>query len=268
MPRKTDSNNPSDWIFFAESDITGLRLLANSETAYSMCVSKLAEVLEKVLKAELIRLGWFLEKTHDIQKLAGELAARESDLIDQIRPLCNDLAEKYFIDRYPGFDLEDPDWPGLREQLEHVSTLVEMDFGSPPLAAVQRQEWEQLAALSTRYHLSKDRLNELAEKALAELEKSQIGTIHSFAAHLLRIYPVETGVDPAFLEDEGSNFKEYFKQEWAAWLDRELGPAGANKEIWRAVLRVVSLEDLRELAVKLAGELIPLDDLLVQGGAP
>ena len=150
---------------------------------------------------------------------------------------------------------------------DRLSTLVEMDFGSPPLAAVQRQEWEQLAALSTRYHLSKDRLNELAEKALAELEKSQIGTIHSFAAHLLRIYPVETGVDPAFLEDEGTNFKEYFKQEWAAWLDRELGPAGANKEIWRAVLRVASLEDLRELAVKLAGELIPLDDLLAQVGA-
>lgn len=77
-----------------------------------------------MLKAELIRTGWFLEKTHDLLKLGGELHARESDLTDQIRPLCETLAEKYFTDRYPGFDLEDPDWPLLRAQIEDVSNLL------------------------------------------------------------------------------------------------------------------------------------------------
>ncbi len=55
MPRKTDSSNPADWIFIAESDLAGVRLLIERQISYALCVSKLAEILEKVLKAELIR---------------------------------------------------------------------------------------------------------------------------------------------------------------------------------------------------------------------
>jgi HEPN domain-containing protein len=125
LPRKTDSNNPADWLFIAESDLAGLRLLAGQEAAYEMCRCKLAEVLKKVLKAELIRLGWPLLKTHDLQVLAKELRARRSDLLTEVTPLCNALAEVCFTDRYPGFDLEDPDWPRLRQQLEQVTALAQ-----------------------------------------------------------------------------------------------------------------------------------------------
>ena len=69
MPRKTDSNNPADWIFLAESDVEAIQVLAIQEIGYPMCQSKLAEALEKILKAELIRSGWFLEKTHDLEIL-------------------------------------------------------------------------------------------------------------------------------------------------------------------------------------------------------
>jgi hypothetical protein len=55
-----------------------------------------------VYKAQLLRLGWFLEKTHDLRRLGGELEARGSDLMDHIRPLCDDLAEAHFAGRYPG----------------------------------------------------------------------------------------------------------------------------------------------------------------------
>jgi HEPN domain-containing protein len=96
------------------------------EIAFTMCRSKLAEVLEKVLKAELIRLGWFLEKTHDLRKLGKELELQGSDLMDRVRPLCVTLAQAYFVDRYPGFDLDDPDWPKLRRQLDQVATLVQV----------------------------------------------------------------------------------------------------------------------------------------------
>jgi hypothetical protein len=64
LPRKTDSNNPGDWIFFAESEVQGLETLA-----------------------------------------------------ERVRPLCTSLAEVYFSGRYPGFDLDDPDWPSFREKL-------------------------------------------------------------------------------------------------------------------------------------------------------
>ncbi|MBI3468868.1 MAG: HEPN domain-containing protein [Planctomycetes bacterium] len=126
MPRKTDSNNPADWIALAESDLVGIRLLAEREVAYPMCHSRLAEVVEKILKAELIRLGWFLEKTHDLEKLAGELRARGSDLAAQARSLSTSLAEVYFTERYPGFDLDDPDWVDLRQKLSDVASILDV----------------------------------------------------------------------------------------------------------------------------------------------
>jgi HEPN domain-containing protein len=125
LPRKTDSAQPGDWLYLAQGELDAVTLCAQHGVGYAMCRSKLAEVLEKLLKAELIRTGWFLQKTHDLRKLGQELELRASDLMPQVRPLCVALAQVYFSDRYPGFDLEDPDWPKLREQLAEVTALAE-----------------------------------------------------------------------------------------------------------------------------------------------
>ena len=125
MPRKTDANNPADWLWMAASDLEGLRVVAAQEVAFHASRGKLAEVLEKVLKAELIRLGWPLEKTHDLQRLRDALLARNSDLAISVKPLCDGLAEAYMVTRYPGFDLDDPDWPALRQQIEAVGKLLD-----------------------------------------------------------------------------------------------------------------------------------------------
>ncbi|MBI5630571.1 MAG: UvrD-helicase domain-containing protein [Elusimicrobia bacterium] len=93
-----------------------------------------------------------------------------------------------------------------------------------------------------------------AQKALEELEKAQIGTIHSFAAHLLRLYPVEAGVDPDFTVDEGDFFDELFEAEWSRWLDRELGEAAPRPQAWLDILALASLEDLEILARELSSE--------------
>lgn len=126
MQRKTDSNKPSDWLFFAESELEGIRRLAEAQVSYLMCRSKLAEAVEKILKAELIRLGWFLEKTHDLQILADELTERGSNVGEQAQSLVECLAESYFACRYPGFDLEEEDWPDLLTQIERVEKLLAM----------------------------------------------------------------------------------------------------------------------------------------------
>jgi HEPN domain-containing protein len=125
LPRKTDSAQPGDWLYLAQGELDAVTLCAQHGVGYAMCRSKLAEVLEKLLKAELIRTGWFLQKTHDLRKLGQELELRASDLMPQVRPLCVAQAQVYFSDRYPGFDLEDPDWPKLREQLAEVTALAE-----------------------------------------------------------------------------------------------------------------------------------------------
>ena len=62
-------------------------------------------------------------KTHDLLFLAKELRARQSDLVSGIEPLVTSLAEAYMLDRYPGFDLDDPDWPALRAEVEQVAAL-------------------------------------------------------------------------------------------------------------------------------------------------
>ena len=125
MPRKTDSKNSADWLLIASSDMDVIRLAAEREISFAAARSKLAEVLEKVMKAELLRVGWELEKTHDLERLLQCLTERKSDLIATITPLCDELADVYFTDRYPGFDLDDPDWPKLREQVVGVTSLLQ-----------------------------------------------------------------------------------------------------------------------------------------------
>ena len=102
MLRKTDSGNPADWLYLASSDLEGIRDLATRELAYHLCRSKLAEVIEKILKAELIRCGWLLEKTHDLMRLLELIEQRSPDLLAASEPLALNLAESYFRERYPG----------------------------------------------------------------------------------------------------------------------------------------------------------------------
>lgn len=66
-----------------------------------------------------------LEKTHDLNRLLQSLVERNSNLVSVVEPLCDALVQVYFIDRYPGFDLDDPDWPKLRAQVAEVTALIE-----------------------------------------------------------------------------------------------------------------------------------------------
>lgn len=120
--RKTSANNPSDWVFFADAELAALQLLSVNKIAFLMCRSKCAEVLETLMKAELIHLGWPLVKTHDLQQLADELKARGSANLDKVQQLAEELAEYYVVGRYPGFDLEQTeDWTSLAAQIEKFS---------------------------------------------------------------------------------------------------------------------------------------------------
>jgi ATP-dependent helicase/nuclease subunit A len=118
--------------------------------------------------------------------------------------------------------------------------------------------------LRDRYGLSADAIAARAQVALNDLEKAQIGTLHSFAAHLLRLHPLESGVDPDFKEDDGLRFEEQFTAAWDCWLDQELSRAGQQHRLWRSVLSSTTLETVRTLAWSLCSELIDLDTLQQQ----
>jgi hypothetical protein len=71
-----------------------------------------------------------------LQHLIDELTDRDPETAKAAQGLAEASAEAYFVDRYPGFDLDDPDWPRLERMLAEVSGLVDRVRrrigGSPP----------------------------------------------------------------------------------------------------------------------------------------
>ncbi|MBI4386629.1 MAG: UvrD-helicase domain-containing protein, partial [Elusimicrobia bacterium] len=100
---------------------------------------------------------------------------------------------------------------------------------------------------------------ERARRALEDLDKAMIGTLHSFAAWILRSYPLEAGVAPDFQVDEGERFEDLFAVEWAKWLDGELSEHSLRRDLWLQVLQVVPLAELEDLAEELCGARVDLD---------
>jgi ATP-dependent helicase/nuclease subunit A len=151
----------------------------------------------------------------------------------------------------------------LRERLEaYIAARLDAD-------AVTRAEAETRDAIQDlleRYHLSKEQLNRRASDALRSIERSEIGTIHSFAATLLRLYPMQSGVDPQFIEDDGSRFELLFDELWPVWLDQELGRASNRTEAWKRALRRLRLDELRAVASALCSETVDLSRLSRSGG--
>ena len=118
-----------------------------------------------------------------------------------------------------------------------------------------RSDVEALIAL---YQLSKDELDSRIHDALRNMERSDIGTIHSFAGSLLRLYPLEAGVDPQFREDDGAEFERLFDDHWDLWLDQELSLRSPHAADWHKILPRCGLDQIKTLAQSMAAENVDL----------
>ena len=78
----------------------------------------------------------------------------------------------------------------------HNEPVLSYAPGTPERALLKRT----LDELRTRFGKAEGEILTRARAALEDLDKAPIGTIHSFCAQLLRLHPVEAGVDPAFRE--------------------------------------------------------------------
>ena len=141
---------------------------------------------------------------------------------------------------------------------ERLLALVAILTGGTLAGELRPRTEEALAILKGEFKRKDSELLERARASLEDMDKAQIGTIHSFAAHLLRLYPLEAGVDPNFSVDEGEGFDELFAGEWAKWLDEELSEESPHREEWLSILRWASLEDVEGLARGLARERVEL----------
>ncbi|MDH5775793.1 MAG: UvrD-helicase domain-containing protein, partial [Nitrospirota bacterium] len=146
----------------------------------------------------------------------------------------------------------------LREALQELFVACQSPSLSGDSANIKLQEFQD------RYQISTEHIQEKITRALHDLEKSHIATLHSFAAHVLRLYPLESGVDPQFQEDDGTQFLEIFSGAWTTWLDEALGEQGAHQAQWREMLDVVDLKGIRAFALALCDDLIALRDLQAQ----
>ena len=143
----------------------------------------------------------------------------------------------------------------LRDRLQ---SYLDINLQTEPTDERQKNSQLEVNALIQLYQLSKDEIDSRVRHALRNLERADIGTIHSFAATLLRLYPLEAGVDPQFREDEGKQFDRIFDEQWDLWLDQELSLGSDRADDWRKILKKVDLEELKALARSMGSENLEL----------
>ncbi|HBP88131.1 MAG TPA: hypothetical protein DD706_10600, partial [Nitrospiraceae bacterium] len=84
----------------------------------------------------------------------------------------------------------------LRDRLHGLLADCDAEAGNGGSGSTGLKEFKQ------RYNVSTTHVREKIQVAPRDLTKAQIATLHSFAAHILRLYPIESRVDPHFQEDE------------------------------------------------------------------
>ena len=98
------------------------------------------------------------------------------------------------------------------------------------------------------------RVRQRALAALRGLDGAVIGTLHALCSDILRRYPTEAGVDPAFVVDEGPAAERLFPSEAERFLRSELGGGGRRPEVWRrAIGRRDGIDTVLGLASGLSG---------------
>ena len=102
----------------------------------------------------------------------------------------------------------------IREALLDFAAWAEGPASAPdpesgPLAA----DYAEISA-----GLDADEIRRRALEALEHLERAAISTMHAFAGLLLREHPAAAGVDPAFAEDDGTEFEKRFDAAWRRFL--------------------------------------------------
>lgn len=143
----------------------------------------------------------------------------------------------------------------LRDRLHGLLADCEAEAGSAGSGGAGLEEFKQ------RYQVSTAHVRGKIQVALGDLEKSQIATLHSFSAHVLRLYPLEARVDPHFHEDEGIQFLETFQNAWDAWLEQELGAQGSAHAQWQDLLNHMGLKEIRSFAFSLCQDQISISEL-------
>ncbi|OGR91917.1 MAG: hypothetical protein A2V88_16930 [Elusimicrobia bacterium RBG_16_66_12] len=125
----------------------------------------------------------------------------------------------------------------------------------------QAEAQERLKDARERFGRTEGQVQAAAQEAISGMARAMIGTIHHFAALVLKRYPLEAGVDPGFQVDMGEGFADLFETEWNIWLAQELGERAPREAAWLEVLRLASIEDLTQLARDLCQDKVRFENI-------
>jgi ATP-dependent helicase/nuclease subunit A len=140
-----------------------------------------------------------------------------------------------------------------------VRTVAAITFTEKAAGELRQRVREEFEARAAEAEAGSDAADAI-DRALAALDDAPISTIHGFAGRLLREFPVEAGVDPAFEQLDGLGSDIERARLWEEWLTELAAgdPSGEAVEEatgrrvrdWLArLLRVgVRLDAVRELA--------------------
>jgi ATP-dependent helicase/nuclease subunit A len=151
----------------------------------------------------------------------------------------------------------------------YVSCVLDPEAGSGDVRTVAAITFTEKAAGELRQRV-RERFEQLAgeassgtsraallQQALEALDDAPIHTIHGFAARLLREFPVEAGVDPAFEQLDALAGELEAGRLWETWLAElaagESGGADARRWLGRLLRAGVRLDTVRELALGSSG---------------
>ena len=193
---------------------------------------------------------------------AGAGTGKTSLLIDRILHLLTRGHDRLALTQIVAVTFTNKAASELKLRVRHRLRLMkELATGRSPENELHDYEIRSIRTLQETSGLTDEELAAVSDEAMREVERAHIETIHSFAGHLLRLYPVEAGVDPSFQEDDGTRFHEHFDHEWDQWLQRELDANGRRHDAWREVLAYFGLDDVKQLARALTDELIPMSGI-------
>ncbi len=219
--------------------------------------------IDKVMKENLpdshARQGAVTASGINVVVTAGAGTGKTSLLIDRILHLLTRRHDRLSMTQIVAVTFTNKAASELKLRVRDRLRLMK-EFATGRYAGEQPHGYEiqSIRMLQETSGLTDEELAALSDEAMREVERAHIETIHSFAGHLLRLYPVEAGVDPSFQEDDGTRVQEHFDHEWDQWIRRELDAGGPRRDVWRELLARYSLDDLNQFAWALTDELIPL----------
>jgi len=117
-----ESLYPLDWLDGAKEDLVDIRALLDVNSIKSAAYH-LQQAVQKTLKAFLLKQGWALERTHDLNKLLDEAVMHKPEL-ESFRALCK-RADEFLIVRYPVTLAQAPTKDELEQLLPQAQALYQ-----------------------------------------------------------------------------------------------------------------------------------------------